>query len=280
MIYFLFVIIGYEHFSISVFLNRITIVKNINSGFTSSFIVFFLTIPFLNILLHNLSEKMHLRLILLCSFLYVFLSSLSYFDFGVTMNYVLWFIVIYFIASYVRLYPRKVFDKTRIRAVAAIICIILSAISVLGSLRFIWRDPYYFIADSNKILAVITAFCLFMFFKTVYIPYSRFINIVASATFGVLFIHANSDTMKQQLWKDTLQNAVVFNTQRCYLHSVCSVLGIYILCAHALTCLGFIYWKNRFIGFMIEFLQKCILRCISLRAKYWVNSILNKWVIV
>lgn len=224
---------GYENFSVLGFLKHLLIVKSIDSGFVSAFIVFFLFIPFLNILLKNLNEKMHIRLILLCLFLYTFLSTMSYFSFSVKMNYVSWFVVIYFIASYVRLYPRRLYDNTKIWAVLSIISIALSIMSILGSLRFIWRDPYYFIADSNKILAIVTAFCLFMFFKNVKIPYIKLINVVASASFGVLLIHANSDVMRQWLWRDTLNNAVVFKTQWCYLYFFCSVIGIYVIC----TCI-------------------------------------------
>ncbi len=231
--YFVFMFSGYESFSVSGFLKHILIVKNIDSGFVSAFIVFFLFIPFLNILLNHLNEKMHIRLILLCLFLYTFLSTMSYFSFSVKMNYVSWFVVVYFIASYVRLYPRRLYENTKIWAVLSIVSIVFSIISILGSLRFIWRDPYYFIADSNKILAIVTAFCLFMFFKNVKIPYIKLINVVASASFGVLLIHANSDVMRQWLWRDTLNNAAVFKTQWCYLHFVCSVIGIYVIC----TCI-------------------------------------------
>lgn len=233
IIYLIFAVSGYEAFSGSDFLLRILFVRVIDTGFTSAFILFFLFIPFINILIKQLSEKMHLLLILLCMFLYTFIGSLSYFGFKVTMNYVSWFIVVYLIASYVRLYPRTIFDNTKIWGIASIICLVLSALSILGSLRFIWRDLYYFIADSNKILAITTAFCLFMFFKNVKIPYVKFVNVVASATFGVLLIHANSDTMRQWLWKDTLQNAEMFNTSWCYIHFICSVFGIYIIC----TCI-------------------------------------------
>ena len=230
IIYLVFAFLGYEKLSVWTFVKVIIPVKTIDNGFVGAFIVFFLFIPFLNILLKHLSERMHLRLILLCLFLYTFLSTLSYLDFGVTMNYVSWFIVIYFISSYVRLYPKKLFGNTKIWGISSAVSIVVSVLSILVSLRFIWHEPYYFIADSNKVLAVATSFCLFLYFKNVKIPYIKFINVVASATFGVLLIHANSDAMRQWLWRDTLQNTVVFNTSWCYVHFACSVLGIYIIC--------------------------------------------------
>ena len=60
--------------------------------------------------------------------------------------------------------------------------------------------------------------------------YSKFINTVAQSTFGVLLIHANSDAMRQWLWKDTLQNVRFFDSPYLWLHAVLSVLGIYIIC--------------------------------------------------
>lgn len=237
VIFFIFVLTGYQSFSFGSIFKAIIPVRVISDDFTSAFIVFFLTIPFLNILLNHLSEKMHLRLIILCLFLYTFLGTMP--GFGVTMNYVSWFIVIYFISSYVRLYPKQVYEKTSIWGIASLISIAVSAFSIFACLYTGWFEHYYFISDSNKILAVVSAFCLFMFFKNVRIPYVRFINILASASFGVLLIHANSDTMRQWLWKDTLHNAEVFNSSWCYLHFIVSILGIYVIC----TCIDLLRTK-------------------------------------
>ena len=50
VIYLIFCACGYDYFSIKKFLGKFLIINNITDGFTSCFIVFFLTIPFLNIL--------------------------------------------------------------------------------------------------------------------------------------------------------------------------------------------------------------------------------------
>ena len=89
---------------------------------------------------------------------------------------------------------------------------------------------YFFVSDSNKILAVITALCAFLFFKNLKIRQSRFINTLAASTFGVLLIHANSDTMRQWLWRDALKNVEWYHTPWIYLHAVGSMLGVYIVC--------------------------------------------------
>lgn len=233
IIYAIFALTGYQKFTLLGLLKAVMPIKNIDTGFASTFLVFYLFIPFLNILLKNLNEKMHLRLVALCLFIYTILGTIP--KFPVTMNYVSWFIVIYFIASYVRLYPKALFDKTKFWGLAAIACLFVSSLSIILSLYFGFGS-YSLLSDSNRILAVVTAFCAFMFFKNVSIPNNRFINTVASATFGVLLIHANSDTMRQWLWKDTLHNVEVFNTSWCYLRFICSALGVYVIC----TCIDLI----------------------------------------
>lgn len=88
---------------------------------------------------------------------------------------------------------------------------------------------YFFIADSNKPLAVITAIFAFLFFKNLKIGYSKIINTIAASAFGVLLIHANSATMRQWLWKDTLDNVGHFDGNT-YLHAILSVLTVYAIC--------------------------------------------------
>lgn len=227
ILYFIFVFSGYSRFSLLSFTMAILPVKQIGGDFTSAFIIFYLFIPFLNILLRHLDMRMHIRLITLCLFLYTILGTVP--KISVQMNYVSWFIVVYFIASFVRLYSVPLFINTRIWGIMTVFSLIVSVCSIVFCLYF-GLFEYYFISDSNKILAVITAFCAFMFFNNVEIKSNTVINTIASASFGVLLIHANSDTMRTWLWNDTLHNAEIFTTQWCYLHFACSVIGIYVIC--------------------------------------------------
>lgn len=90
----------------------------------------------------------------------------------------------------------------------SLISIVISAASVLvfSTMTDTPGREFFLVADSNHIMAVITSVCLFMYFKDLSIRNSRFINTVASCMFGVLLIHANSDTMRQWQWRDLLDN--------------------------------------------------------------------------
>ena len=232
--YLVFQFSGYEPFSVTGLAKALLPIPAVNTNFAGCYLLFFLCIPFLNILIRSMTEKQHLYLIALVSFLYIILGTVP--KIGVTMNYVSWFCVLYFISSYIRLYPKKLFEKTKLWGVLAVLSVSVSAASVAG---IIWMSKiigkggtycYYFLADSNKILAVVTALCAFLFFKNVKIRQSKFINTVAASTFGVLLIHANSDTMRRWLWKDTLDNVGMYGSPWLILHAVGSVVVIFVLC--------------------------------------------------
>ena len=231
--YVIFLVTGYQAFSLTGLAKIILPVTTVSTNFTGCYLLFFLFIPFLNILIRNMTEKQHLLLIVLCGFMYVILGTIP--TFGVTMNYVSWFIVLYFISSYIRLYPKKWFDNVKITGLATLFLVVCSMCSVVGMqwLSVLFDKPgyyYYFVIDCNKILAVFTAVAAFCFFKNQKIKNSKFINTVAASTFGVLLIHANSDSMRQWLWKDTLNNVGMYDSGMLYIHAFASVIGIFIIC--------------------------------------------------
>ena len=230
LIYAIFWISGYSPFTPKSAVLGLVPITNIATGFTSCFVVFFLTIPFLNILVHHLSEMNHLRLLALTGFMYIFIGTIH----RVTMNYVSWFMVLYFIASYIRLYPKKLFDNTKFWGWMTLVSFALSAISVLSATwlgtRLGRNLSYFFVQDSNTFLAVTSGACSFLLFKNLKIPYNKFINTVAGSTFGVLCIHAHSDAMRQWLWRDTLNNVGMYASPYMHLLAIGGVLGVFILC--------------------------------------------------
>lgn len=235
VIHVVFLATGYEPFTWMNFAKMILPFTSLTNNFTGCFLVFYLTIPFLTILVRHMDEKMHLRLLLLIFALFVIFASIP--KMSVSFSYISWFICLFFIASYIRLYPKKVFQNTKLWGWLSLGILLVSSASVVAlyilgpklGRNSLW---YYFLADSNKILAVLTAIIWFLFFKNVKIKYSRIINALGGATFGVLLIHAHSDFMRQWLWGDVLNNVGMYsNGNWIYLHSIASVLSIFLICA-------------------------------------------------
>lgn len=237
-IYVLFLVFGYETFSIVSLVKLVLPIISVEQNFTGCFLLFYLCIPFINILIKNISEKQYAYLLILLSFIYVFFGTVKIMS--VDMNYVSWFMVIYLIAAYIRRYPKKIFDNARFWKWAMVACVFISTFSVvacawLGSI--LNRNmAYFFVTDSNTFLAVITALSAFMYFKNLKIKNSSFINTVAASAFGVLLIHANSDTMRRWLWQDVLHNVEVYDTIYLVPHAILSVIVIYVVC----TCIDYL----------------------------------------
>lgn len=232
VIYIIFLISGYIQFEPKELLKAVIPVYSVEHNFTSCFFLFYLFIPFLNILIGHLNEKQHIRLILLSGFMYVVVGTIP--KFRVLMNYVSWFTVLYFISSYIRLYNKPVFNKKGFWCVCTILLFVFSVCSIIVCLyigeRTDKKMAYYFLADSNKILAVLLGISSFMLFKNIKIKQSVLINAVSACTFGVLIIHANSNTMRQWLWKDLLDNTGMYLSGNSVWHALLCVPVIFIVC--------------------------------------------------
>jgi hypothetical protein len=184
-------------------------------------------------LIHHLTEKQHVLLLLLTSTVYIVFGSVPMLS--VTMNYVSWYMTLYVIASYIRLYPKKIYQNTRFWGFAALCCLILSLLSVVAcSFIGVKLDRFMsfaFVADSNKVLAVLMALSSFMFFQNLNIKQSKGINLISATTFGVFMIHANSDTMRQWLWQDVCDNVGVYHSAWMPLHAIACVVIIFVVCS-------------------------------------------------
>lgn len=222
----------------------------VTDGFVGCFICFWLTIPFLNVLVQNMTKRQHEWLLILVLGMYTLLGSIP--TFKITFNYVTWFSIIYFIASYIRLYPNPVFERRNLWGWMTLANVSLSVASIMLQ-RLIFGERsgmgYFFVTDSNKIFAVSVAVCSFLWFKNIDIKYRRIINAFGAGTFGVLLIHANGNAMKTWLWRDTVDvvgHYASFSLGEVVLYSVGVVLAIFIIC-------------NLIDQLRIAFLEKCFL---------------------
>ena len=197
----IFLVAGYETVSIKRIVTLIMPVWGFNNGFVSCFIAFWLTIPFLNILVQNMKKRQHELLMLLLLCCYTLLGSVP--TFKVSFNYITWFGIIYIIASYFRLYPHPIFERRALWGWMTMLSVVLAMVSIFG-LQYFGGLGFYFVSDCNKFFAVVIAVCSFLWFKNMNIKNSKIINAFGAATFGVLLIHANSDAMRTWLWKDTV----------------------------------------------------------------------------
>ncbi len=182
----------------------------------------------------------------------------------VSMNYVSWFMVLYIIASYIRMYPKHVFSKTKLWGILTAVSIVLCSLSVVCcawlSFKFHKSVWYFFVTDSNTFLAVLVGVCAFLFFKNLKIKYNSFINAVASTTFGILMIHANCDAMRRFLWQDVCQNVKMYDSQFMPLIAIGCVCAVFCVCS-------LIDWLR------IQLIEKMFIKRVSV----WEPKIIMWW---
>ncbi len=100
--YCIFVTTGYIEISLKSLIIGLFPISSIKYGFVSCYLAFFCFIPFLNILIKGMNQKQHLLLVVL---LLLIFSVFPLMMIPVIFSYLSWFMVIYLIAAYIRLYP-------------------------------------------------------------------------------------------------------------------------------------------------------------------------------
>ena len=237
IIYGVFCVSGHEDFSIKDMLIHLFPVRSLSDNFVGCFMVFYLIIPFLNILINNLDKRNHAMLLAVTLGAYTILPCLN--TFHLTMNYVSWFSILYFVASYIRKYGLLNGINHRQWGVLTIGLIMIASLCSV-TLAYIYKSgwvnsfiPYFLLTDSNKIFALTVAVASFMYFKDLEIRHSRIINAIGGATFGVLLIHANSDAMRTWLWRDTVDCVGHYSDSlvSTLSYALLAVIAIFIVCA-------------------------------------------------
>ena len=236
-IFSIFYLSGYESLSVERMVKLLMPVLGFRDDFISCFLAFYLTIPFLTILVHNLTKRQHELLIILMLICYTVLGTLPFFV--VRFNYITWFGILFFISSYIRLHPNPLFDRCNLWGWLTLGCALAVFVSI-AIMQYILGDKgvklgfsgHYFVYDSNKLLAVCFALCSFLWFKNMNIKYNRIINAFGAGTFGVLLIHAHSSTMRTWLWKDTIDCVGHYSLPlgNLILYSVGVVMVIFMIC--------------------------------------------------
>ena len=234
----------------------------VSDGFVYCFVYFYLLIPFLNILINNIDKRQHGLLVVFLAFIYVVLGSIP--KIGITMNYLEWFCVLYFVASYIRLYGIKwnddaikwggIFLVATILAISSVVIIyFLSGGTTHMGLSYS-RYVYFLVFDSNKILGVAVAISSFMFFKNLHMKARPLINVVAQAVFGVLLIHTNSDYMRTWLWTDTIDVLNQYHSQFYITYAMVSILSVYFICT-IIDLIRIRYLEAPVLDFVCQFIE-------------------------
>lgn len=201
--------------------------------FASTYFVLYLLHPFINKLLRSLDKKTHQVLVVCLLICWCIIPTFT--ARGFESNSLLWFVVLYCIASYVKLYGLNPKYKSKHYFLMWIVFSILTYISscvfsILGTkLNFFASHATYFYGQ-EKITTLLISLSLFMAFATLKMPYRKWINLIASTTFGVYLIHDNG-VVRPFLWLDVFKNANYQNSNMIIVYSIIVVCIVFVLCS-------------------------------------------------
>lgn len=203
--------------------------------FVTSFVVLMLFSPVLNHIAHNIKKEtyqMVLGIIFVCAGILPTFLNVYYMTDKVT-----WFVFLYLLAGYVRLYcpaPQKK-NGHRHFIVAIIFYLLLAATSIgfnwggnhFGIEKLLQKSRYFMLETSPLVLII--SFELFMGFLRMKEFTNKFVNVVASAAFGVYLIHDNK-FMRGYLWDTVFKCKEHYQTGFILWYGLMAVVLIYIVC--------------------------------------------------
>ena len=170
-----------------------------NNWFATAYMTFFLLMSTLGIITKQISQEEHKKLIIILSAITVVIPMLPGEVFFRPSSIGV-FILGFFIAKYIRMYNPVFLEKTKRNILFGLSLYALGCLWAVFCTVFVHHitvPENYYIAfksvflSTNSLSTMLCALVIFCAFRSLKIPYSRFINMIASTTFGVYLIHEN-----------------------------------------------------------------------------------------
>lgn len=213
--------------------------------FATAYVLLFILSPFLNQLIHSMNQKMHFRLICVLGLIWCALPSLrAYVAPAAHLGWsdldwtnLGWFIFIYSIAAYIRLYPNGYTDKCRLNfcMFGLFYAVMILQMNVFYALGGAFQGQALRVSDMNNVLLLFSSLTLFLAFKNFKMKPSKGINTLASTMFAVYLIHDNR-LVRPFLWKTLFKNASYAESPFLFLHAFFAAASVFCVC----VVLGFV----------------------------------------
>ena len=232
LFYTVFVAAGVRSFDVNELCEHLTPVMSSQWWFASTYFVLYLLSPFLNVMLRSFDKKQYVRFLLL---LFVCWCVIPTFTLrSPESNNLLWFIFLYALAGYFRLYNVTVKHSGILMIAAAgaaalltfMVSVLLEILGTVSTLLCRYAATFY---DMQRLPILVISVLLFIGFLKLDMRYSRFINVVSSATFGVYLIHDN-EYVRSFLWETVFRSVSFADSGWLIPYSVFAVAVVFVGC--------------------------------------------------
>jgi Acyltransferase family. len=163
--------------------------------------------------------------------LIVFWSIISpVFNINLDYSNVLWFILLYFIGGYIKLYVKKIKNNYWYLC-GSIFFYFLIFIRTINS-PSVFEENQYIITryiGMDDFFVLLASIFLILFFSNLDVSYNKYINIVSSTTFGIYLIHDNG-SVRSFLWNNYFRLFEITKSKDLILNSIGIIFLIFFIC--------------------------------------------------
>ena len=229
LIYLIFVIFKLTNFNIKDLIFRFMPITNREWWFASTYFVLILFTPLINVMLDRISKETYKKYLIIGFICFSIIPT--FINRGFESNNLIWFIYIYSVGAYIRLYEGDFKYRSGECILCSLILLILTYIlkTCLGMCDInILNNLGVRLYDLKSFALFAISLFMFIGFKNMNIKDNDYINIIAKATFGVYLIHDNI-FVRPYLWN--LVNAPKYtNSVFIIIYSILIVIVIYSIC--------------------------------------------------
>lgn len=201
--------------------------------YATSFIALMILSPFLNIAVHKIKENQYKKLLIILFVLCSIIPASVSCELSTTLT---WFVFLYLLAAYTKLYTDVVYDKAIRHATISLIgiaclwcsSIIINCLGIYFENSKILSHSRHFMSMKGVIVLVIS-YEMFMSFLCKKRFYNSIINKIASAVFGVYLIHDN-EYIRVLLWGNMIKYIDWDNPADLVFYSLSCTVFVYLLC--------------------------------------------------
>lgn len=206
--------------------------------FASSYVFFYLLVPFIAVGIRKLNQKQHLGLMIICLLLFsrlwkiILPQSAPLDDKGYGL---IWFLTLFTVASYIRRFV-PVNKKKR----ALYFCLyVLSCAVTLASFFAVYavfkatgRFEVFIqvLLEYNSPTIIVSSISMFLFFRTIDIPdgfFAKIILFISPLTFGIYLLHEHY--LLRDLWTTFWKAGEYFKTPIFILHMIGCVWAVFLI---------------------------------------------------
>lgn len=232
IIFALFVGTGLKSFSVIELVKHIFPVIMNQWWFASTYFVLYLLSPYINILLKNLNRRQYIIFLVLLGGCWCVIPTFTAQNFQ--SNSLAWFVYLYAIAGYIKLFGLKKNVTSKKWILLAIFFAFLTYVSVvtfdlLGMKVVFFGKNATFFYNMQSFPMLVISVSLFLGFRALNIGCNKFVNTISAATFGVYLIH-EEPYVRDFLWSRVVKTTSYTTSKILILYSLVVIMLVFVVC--------------------------------------------------